>query len=253
MRALIFGGSSGIGFAVAGQLVDEGWQVLIVARNAERLRGAVEQLNARGRGGAVWAVLDLGDPDGLARRLPIELAAFGPIDALLLNGPSPPMMPFGDIGLDLWRAQFEEVFLGVVAALRACLPGMVPDGSVVAILSDATKAAAANKSIAVSQRLALAGLLKTLSYEYRGAVRFNAISPGPVESERARSLLSDMAKKQGRPYDEVKRVFESSLPLGRMGRVDEVAAVACFLLSPQASYVNGAHLSCDGGLTAYPL
>jgi 3-oxoacyl-[acyl-carrier protein] reductase len=254
MKGLIFGGSSGIGKAVATRISREGGNILICARNEEKLKSAADDIRETGLGNVLWKKIDLGNKVALCPAVDEILRDFGVPDAVLINGGGPPFGSFSKISFEQWEHSTFEIFLSTIRILQKIIPRMESESSVVFILSDVLRTAGAEKILPCSLRLALCGLMKCLSMEFaEHGIRFNAISPGPVETERARSLLEKAAENKNYSFEQMKQEFTATLPMKRMGRPDEIAELAYYLLSDKSGYVTGANFMCDGGLTPFPL
>jgi NAD(P)-dependent dehydrogenase (short-subunit alcohol dehydrogenase family) len=159
-----------------------------------------------------------------------------------------------EISLEEWRSSIQSVLLSQVQILHAMIPRLVAGSSVLVVLSDVVRNAGPEKVLPCSLRLALLGLVKCLALQYaKDGIRFNALSPGPTETERAVGLLRDAAAEQGTSEEVVRAHFLSGLPMGRMALPREVAEVAHFLLSDAAGYVSGVNCLSDGGLSTVPL
>jgi 3-oxoacyl-[acyl-carrier protein] reductase len=239
-RALITGGSRGIGRAIAETLADEGCNVAICARGEDGVNAAVESLSSKGVT-AVGQAVDVGDGDALKAWVDASADALGGIDILVSNvsGPQGP-------GEDGWKSIFGHDILGAVRCVEASLPHLSKsdNGSIVMI-----------STTAALEKFMQAGpynALKAALIQYAGAlsqdlgpkgIRVNTVSPGPIFIE-------------GGAWDMIKQgmaaFYESTLadiPLGRMGTADEVAAQVALLASPRAAYTTGTNVVIDGGIT----
>ena len=230
--ALVMGASKGLGFAVARELVAEGVKVAICAREEARLKGAAETL------GATALVGDLRQP-GEGRRL-VEQAgeALGSVDILVVNTGGPPTLPFERISSDDWRNSFDGLFMSATDAIGAAIPGMRERnwGRILLVTSIAAKEPINNFTISNALRAGLHGLTKTLSREFAASgITVNALMPGYTMTERLAEANLDLQKING------------IIPMGRVGRPEEFAALAAFLASDRASYITGQAVACDGG------
>lgn len=231
-RALVMGGSSGLGKAIAAALIQEGARVAICARGAERLAETATQIGAEG------IVVDLTTPGAANRLVGQAQELLGPIDILVVNTGGPPAGKFADISDDSWRSAFDALWMSSVGAIRAAVEGMRTRqwGRVVVVTSIAARESVADLMLSNSLRAGLHGLVNALSKEVAAdGVTVNALMPGYTMTERLEELR----------LDEV--ALTRQIPAGRLGTSQEFAAVAAFLCSEQAAYVTGQALACDGG------
>ncbi|MFB4281994.1 SDR family NAD(P)-dependent oxidoreductase [Nonomuraea sp. MTCD27] len=238
--ALVTGGSAGIGLAAAKSLAREGCDVCVSARDPEKLADAVVELQEFGK--VVHAVLaDVEDP-AAARRVAEETRdVLGPIDILVANAGGPPPGRFDELGLDAWDVAVQRNLLGTVRLVHAVLPEMRSRGwgRIVTITSRSAREALDGLVLSNATRSAVAGLVRTLAREAgRDGVRVNNVMPGPIETERLRETAGgeDALRQRG-----------ESVPVGRIGRPEEVGDVVAFLASERASFVNGVSILVDGG------
>ncbi|MGD0505866.1 MAG: SDR family oxidoreductase [Steroidobacteraceae bacterium] len=232
-RALVMGGSRGLGKAVAEVLAEEGARVAICARDAGRVAATAAQIGAEG------LVCDLSIPgaaDTLVRKAQNLL---GHLDVLVVNTGGPPPGQFADLSDLAWHMAFEQLWMSSVGAIRAALPDMRArrSGRVIVITSIAAREPVANLMLSNSLRAGLHGLINTLSKEVAAdQVTVNALMPGYTLTERLEELHLDEAK------------LAAQIPARRLGRSRDFAALAAFLASDQAGYVTGQAIACDGGL-----
>ena len=232
-RALVMGGSRGLGKAIAQALVAEGARVAICARNAERLGAAALEL------GVEALVCDLSAPGAAAALIRETEKRIGQLDVLVVNTGGPPPGLFVDLSDAAWRAAFEGLWMSGVGAIRSALPGMRARrwGRVILITSIAAREPVANLMLSNSLRAGLHGLVNALSREVSAdQVTVNALMPGYTLTERLEELQLDVTK------------LAAQIPAGRLARPQELAAVAAFLASDPAGYVTGQAIACDGGL-----
>jgi 3-oxoacyl-[acyl-carrier protein] reductase len=250
--AIVTGAGRGIGRAIARTLAAEGAHVLLVARGAESLGDAVDEITAAG-GTAVALAADLTDPasaDAVAARC---LDAFGRLDVLVNNaGGSGAPKPLAELTDANWRAGLELNLLAAARLSVACAPTMreagwgrlVHIGSTSGTRPDvlfapysAAKAALANLSVTLSVELAPHGVLS------------NCIVAGITETEMVQQNAADSAERTGRTTDDVmaRMLSRTDPPTGRFGTPDEIASAVAFLASDHASWITGATLSVDGG------
>ena len=250
-RALVCGGSSGLGRATAEALAAEGVHVALLARDAARLQGVADGINAAATGRAVAVTADLADHPGLLAAVDAaEGLLGGPIEILLNNTGGPP--PSGVAGLDpdLWRAQFEAMVLSVFRLTDRVLPGMRAAGwgRILNVASSSVVEPIANLGVSTALRSSIAGWAKTLAVEVAAdGVTVNTLLPGRIDTPRIQQLDQSTADRTGMTPEQAQAKSLESIPVGRLGRPEEFGAVAAFLASPRAAYVTGSLIRIDGG------
>ncbi len=250
-RALVLGGNRGIGFGIAKSLVDEGAHVAIAARDPDRLRAAAADLRSGAKTEVTAAELDLGRTGDIPAFASSLTERFGPIDILLNNTGGPPYGGAAGRPLEDWRGAFENMVLSVIALTDALLPGMRSRrwGRVLTVISSGVIQPIPVLAISNSLRASLVGWSKTLSTEIAAdGVTANILVPGRIDTERVRLTDEATARTQGLSVDEAALRSTATIPMGRYGRVEELAAVATFVLSERASYMTGTMIRVDGGI-----
>ncbi|NUR83662.1 MAG: SDR family oxidoreductase [Nonomuraea sp.] len=238
--ALVTGGSSGLGLASAKALAREGCHVCVSARNPARLAEAVVELQEFG--GVVHGVLaDVEDPESAPRLVAETREVVGPVDILVANAGGPPVGRFVDTKLDDWDVAVQRNLLGTVRLIHAVLPEMRSRGwgRIVTITSRSVRESLDGLALSNATRSAVAGVVRTVAREVGGdGVLINNVLPGPFDTERLRSMVGgeDGISASGQ-----------KVPVGRVGRPEELGDVVAFLASERASYVNGVSMLVDGG------
>lgn len=239
-KALVTGGTKGIGRAIADALADEGCDVAICARTDSDVQEAVKALEGKGVK-AFGQAVDVGNGDDLKNWVEASADALGGIDCLVSNvsGGNAP-------GEDGWRANFEYDVLGTVRLVEATLPYLEKSDNASIVMISST--AALEKFIAANAYNAMKGAM----VQYAGAlaqdlgpkgIRVNSICPGPIFIEGG---AWDNIKQHMTPfYDQT----VAEIPLGRLGSAEEVAAQIALLASPRGAFTTGANLVIDGGFT----
>lgn len=240
-RAVVTGGSRGIGRAIAQALAAEGCAVGLIARGEAGLRATAAELEGAGARVA-WAAADVTDATSHDRALRKLVEELGGVEIAVANaGGSAPGGAL-EASDELWRSQWELNFLSAARLLRGCKPHMERAGYGSAlVISSISGLEAFGRPAYVAPKAALHGLVKSAALE--GAplgIRVNAIAPG--------SILFPGGSWDRRRSDspEAFRQVEESIPFGRLGTPEEVAHVAAFLASPRASWVSGEVVVVDG-------
>ena len=232
-RALVMGGSRGLGKAIAQALVAEGSQLAICGRDAGRVAATAAELGAAG------IACDLSVPGAATALVAEAVRRLGRLDVLVVNTGGPPPGLFADLADAAWHAAFEGLWMSSVGAIRAALPGMRTRrwGRVIVVTSIAAREPVANLMLSNSLRAGLHGLVNGLSREVAGdGITVNALLPGYTLTERLAELGLDEAR------------LAAQIPAGRLGRPADFGAVAAFLASEPAGYITGQALAVDGGV-----
>ncbi len=236
--AIVTGGSRGIGAATAKRLAADGAHVVLTYNNSEdAAHEVVAQIKAAG-GSAEAVKADASNPDDVATY--VELAkARGGIDILVHNAGIARMASIKEGGLDLFREVYATNVDGVYAGTFAAVPHMKAGGSIIVISSvNSHTFPGPGAAIYGSSKAAVSGLVKGWARDLgRRNIRVNAIQPGPIDT--------DMNPADGEYGDWMRNLTA----LGRYGQASEVADLAAFLASDQSSFITGARIDIDGGMT----
>ena len=235
-RALVCGGTSGIGKAAAESLRSCGAQVVILSRSAS---------------GANSISCDLEDLESLTLSVKKEIEKNGDFEILINNSGGPPSGPL----IDAKHSDFEKAFLRHVLAsqtlVQLLLPGMKESnyGRIVNIISTSVKEPIPGLGVSNTIRGAMASWSKTLSKELPPSITINNVLPGFTNTERLTELKKTLSKQKGISEEEVENTWLSTVPEGRLADPSELGKVVAFLSSPAASFVRGASIPVDGGRT----
>ncbi|MDK1491630.1 SDR family oxidoreductase [Sinorhizobium sp. 7-81] len=247
-RALVLGGSKGLGRGIAEALAAEGVAVALTGRDTH----ATGKIAAEIHRAAAGFALDLTKPETIDPFLDRLSAEFGPVDILVLNGGGPPPTLAADIDPDFWRTQFEAMVLAGMRITHRLLPGMRERrfGRIIAVASTSIREPIPGLSASNALRSALAGWMKTLAGEVAAdGVTVNMLLPGRLATDRTLSFDRMDAEREGASIETVAARSQSEIPIGRYGTPAEFGGAAAFLASRQAAYVTGAALPVDGGLS----
>lgn len=251
----VMAASQGLGRAAASVLAREGANLVLCARRADVLDRTVGEIRAAHPKSKIEGVVaDVSQSGDVARFIDAAAKAGGGVlDGLVCNSGGPPPRDFAGLTDADWSSAFELLVLSHVRALRHAVPHMKKrGGAVVHITSTSVKQPIPSLILSNSLRLSVVGMAKTLSGQLGvHGIRINCVSPGSYETDRIHEVVEADAKAKGVPVEAARHEREKEIPLGRMGKPEELGEVIAFLLSPRASYLTGATISVDGGLVRW--
>ncbi|MBC7719083.1 MAG: SDR family oxidoreductase [Chitinophagaceae bacterium] len=257
--ALVCGASKGLGLGCAQALVQEGVNVLIVARGAEVLQAAAQQLIANnalntpatGQLTATPSVLyvaaDITTPEGRAA----VFAVRRDFDIVVTNAGGPPPGDFRSWDRDAWLKAIDANMLTPIELIKACVDGMAARGfgRIINITSSAVKAPIDILGLSNGARSGLTGFVAGVARSSLAAqgVTINNLLPGAFDTDRLRATLQGAASKTGKALDVVMDARRQTIPAKRFGNPQEFGAICAFLCSQQAGYMTGQNVLADGG------
>jgi len=238
--ALITGGNSGIGFATAKRFVNEGAYVFITGRRKSELEAAVKEVG-KNVTAVQGDVANLDDRDRLFAQIKKEK---GKIDVLFANAGISKYAPLGTIAEELFDSIFDINVKGVLFTVQKALP-LFPDGACVILNASivAGKGFSSN-SVYSASKAAVRSFARTWTTDLKDRrIRVNAVSPGCTDTPGLNELLASSETGKER-----RKMISDTVPLGRLGRPDEIAKAVVFLASDDSSYITGTESLVDGGL-----
>lgn len=248
--AVVLAASKGLGKAAARALAAEGCRLAVCARDEQTLGQSVAQLKELGAADVLGQKADVGDYNSL-RAFMINVAdRWGSIDILVNNAGGPPVAGFEESSDEEWEKWYTITFMSVVRAVRLALPFMKKNhwGRIINITSISVKAPVENLIYSNALRLAVIGLAKTLSQELGSyGITVNNVAPGYHLTEGLERIIRNKVS-AGQKRDDVLAAWEKQIPLGKIGRAQDLAGLIAFLASEQAGYISGTTIQVDGGL-----
>jgi 2-hydroxycyclohexanecarboxyl-CoA dehydrogenase len=245
--AIVTGAGRGIGRAIAVGLARDGWAVGVLDVQGETAAGSAAELVAGGAR-AVGLAADVTDRASLRAAVDAVESELGPVGALVNNAGWDTLARFVEGPPELWDRVIAINLKGVLNATHAVLEGMIARGRgrIVSISSDAGRVGSSGEAVYSACKAGVIGFSKALAREVaRHGITVNCVCPGPTETAL---LASVMAGEQG---EKVLAGMRRTIPLGRLGRPEDIAPAVSYLLSDGAGYVTGQVLSVSGGLTMH--
>jgi 2-hydroxycyclohexanecarboxyl-CoA dehydrogenase len=228
--AIVTGGAAGIGRAIVGRFVEEGTRVVVFDINP---------------GDTVAVKVDITDYDAVKQ----AVAAAGPVDILVNNAGWDMFRSFLKTDPAFWQRIISINLVGAMNLLHCVLPGMVErgGGKVVSIASDAGRVGSSGEAPYSACKGGIIALTKTLARELASkGVRLNTVCPGLTET----NMLAEFMKGAGNP-DKLAEAYRRAVPIGRLGRPEDIPGAVLFLASDDADFITGQTLSVSGGLTMH--
>ena len=241
--AVVTGGNSGIGYATAKELKEQGAQVIISGRNPERVKDAAQALGVTG---IVADVSDLNAIDALVEQVKAQHAK---VDILFVNAGIFQPAPVGQISEELFDHQIGINFKGAVFTTEKFLPILNEGASIINLSSVNAYTGMPNTAVYAASKAALNSYTRTAATELAPKnIRINAVNPGPVQTP--------IFGKTGMPEEQLggfAAAMQQRIPLKRFGQPEDIAKLVSFLASDDASFITGSEYIIDGGINVNPL
>lgn len=248
--ALVTASGRGLGKAIALALSRDGAKTVICARNEDRLLKTRDEIAAE-TGGEVRAMAaDMTDPKDIRALVEFTVREFGTVDILVCNAGGPPSGPADKFGPEDYQKALD---LNLMSTIRLCLEA-VPHmkqrkwGRIITLTSVSAKQPIDNLILSNTARAGVLGFSKSLSNQLAPfGITVNSVCPGYTKTERVEELAESFSRNGQGTTDDFYSRLEKAIPMGRLGRPEEIAAAAAFLASEPAAYITGVALQADGG------
>ncbi|HEU5181887.1 MAG TPA: SDR family oxidoreductase [Candidatus Polarisedimenticolia bacterium] len=248
--AIVCGASAGLGKATAAALAREGARVAICSRSLARVEAAAREIESTTGGKILPFAADVTDGKALDAMLEKLRGQWGAPDILVNNSGGPPPGNFQDTPESAWEPAYRLTLEAPVALCRKVLAGMKEKrwGRIVTITSLTVKQPAENLLLSNTYRTGLTAFLKTLAGEVAPfGITVNCVCPGYTETERLDELAENLAAKRGVMPAQVREEWKKAIPVGRLGKPEEIGDLIAYLASDKAGYITGVSILADGG------
>lgn len=250
--ALVCGSTQGIGFAVANQLAKDGYNLVLLARNEDKLKKALSHLDVSQGQEHQILVADFSKPTALKIVIDGYIQNGNRIHVLVNNTGGPKGGLIKDAAPEEFINTFNQHLICNHILMQAVNPGMIADGfgRIINIISTSVKQPLPNLGVSNTIRGAVANWSKTLAGELgQYGITVNNVLPGATNTSRLAEIAGVKSEKTGQTVADIFEEMGGETPMNRIAEPEEVAAAVCFLASPEASYINGINLPVDGGRT----
>lgn len=243
--AIVLAASKGLGRAIATTLSAEGAKVIIGSRDEKELSQTAREIQQLTGNEVIAIPVDVTNAGQMESFMENAAAAFGRIDILLNNAGGPPFDKFENFDEADWQKAFELNLLSVARASRLALPHLRKSGSgrIINVISVSVKSVLAGSVLSTTMRMGVIGLAKMMADEFAPFnITVNNVAPGTMLTERITKTVP-----KGVDAEENLKQRAKNIPLGRIGKPEELAATVAFLASEHAAYITGATIPVDGG------
>jgi 3-oxoacyl-[acyl-carrier protein] reductase len=250
-RAIVMAASRGLGYASALGLAREGCQLIICSRDQERIEAAADTIRKETGSPVKAIVADVSSASEAKRLVDAAVSEYGGLEIVVHNAGGPPAGETLAMTEEQWQKAFEQNLLSFTRIVGAAAPEMKKAGygRVLTIASSSIKQPIPNLALSNALRAGVWGIAKTLSRELAPqGILVNVIAPGRIDTERIAELDQANAQKSGKSVEDVRKASVGGIPLGRLGRPEDVAGIYLFLASDLSAYVTGAVIDVNGGM-----
>ncbi|HWZ05184.1 MAG TPA: SDR family oxidoreductase [Mucilaginibacter sp.] len=243
--AIVLAASKGLGKAIAIALSAEGARVIIGSRDENELLQTAAEISGITGNRVIAIAVDVSNAASVSAFIETAGATFGYIDILVNNSGGPPFNKFENFDDEAWQQAFNLTLLSFSRTSRQALPYMQKTGSgrIINIISGSVKSVLANSVLSTSMRMGVVGMAKLMADELGPYnITVNNVAPGMILTDRLKHTLPKDADPEVALKERAKNI-----PLGRIGKPEELAALVAFLASEQAAYISGTTIQVDGG------
>jgi 3-oxoacyl-[acyl-carrier protein] reductase len=251
--AIVGGSTQGIGKASAIELALLGANIILLARNKEKLIGTLTDLPNNGSQKHNFIEADFSHPEELKLKITAFIKAYGSIQILVNNTGGPPAGRAIDASTEEFYDAFRNHLICNHILVQALVEGMKGSkyGRIINVISTSVKQPLPNLGVSNTIRAAVGNWSKTLANELGVfGITVNNVLPGPTNTVRLQSIISNKALKTGVDQKEILKEMTEETKLGRIGEANEIASAIAFLATPAAAYITGINLPVDGGRTS---
>jgi len=244
---IVTGGGGGIGRAVAVRFAHAGASVIVVNRTASKAESVASEIRELGLK-AVAMAADVSSEDDVRRVVADTLALNGRIDVMVNNAAVCPQIRLTDLSLDKWNEVITNNLTSVFLFSKEVIPSMIDNGGGVIVNVSSVHALATLEgySAYAASKGGIVALTRAIALDYaKQNIRVNTVLPGAVQTP----MLESSVKSLDTPREEIMKQWNEAQPIGRIGQPEEIASVVMFAASPSNSFMTGATLVADGGMT----
>lgn len=249
--AIVGASSKGLGKAVALGLAEEGVKLTICSRGKESLEKTAEEIRAKTDVEVLAVQADVSRIEDIKNIVSETINRYSTVDILVNNAGGPPFGNFLDFSHKDWQKALELNLLSTINFTKEVIPYMRKQkwGRIINIASVAVKQPIDGLILSNTARAGVIGFAKTVSNEFaRDNILVNNVCPGRILTDRIIHLAQERAKRDNKTFEDVINSMEQDLPIGRIGKPEELADLVVFLASERASYVTGTTIQVDGGV-----